>query len=619
MHRVSKISGHILVPAATAGQERQQPIVVGDDYDATAPPPASSRQPSLRRTKVQFSRDEVANARKKLKNMGADFKKLRQGATELPELTAFDVGILLKHNFAFRRSREDMRKRIEATPPEELVLLETLPGPWRSAKTIEEKIDILMERHLADSQGYNIQLFAKWQMQHGEQGLGSNIVFPCLVGRGKYAKIRPRVVLADPRDAERISRVHVRKDGGFEPVLLDGVIATTDNHHWQRQRRHLSEAFLPLSSLAKIMPVSLARAKLCSQRLAEMAAGGEAVDMSDFLLHEAQAQLQLALLGNSEEKMNQFNAGIRASFAGDLDAQIGVLSECMKDLMQNIRGDETLALPSEGRPVKGPLSEAVKVGGFSPATDYGNLLLILFAGHDTTGHTMTWLMMELARHPEVQRELQREVDHWFASLGGRDPEYRDLASLEFMNRCITETLRLWPAVANGTFRQFQFDDEIHAEGGKLIQIPQKTVMVVSNWARHRNPHMWGPDADEFNPYREFRESEISRVGCPRAAMNPQSERFSPFAYSPRNCLGKNFAMLEARLIIAYLTHHFDFTLAPPYDGLMGKALGACPDESDFRGVNRATMGPKDLEKCTDHDWGTRHGYALKLFCTPRVH
>mmetsp|Transcript_30802 Transcript_30802/g.56347 ORF Transcript_30802/g.56347 Transcript_30802/m.56347 type:complete len:614 (-) Transcript_30802:47-1888(-) len=610
MHRVGKLSGHLLA-CPTAGVEHS-PVVVSNDFTRKVTPPS---QIPLQRTKVELTFDDVKSAQTMFKQMGKEKKKLEEEG-ELPALTAFDVGVFTKHSM-MQMTREEMRKRIENTAPEHLVVLDSFPGPWREAKSLDEKVDILMERHLADSQGYNIQLFAKWQMKHGERGLSSNIAFPGLVGNGKSGRIRPRFVIADPEDAERVSRLHVRKDGGFEPILYDGVIATTDNQHWQRQRRHLSEAFLPLSSLAKIMPVSLARAKQCAQRLSEMSAGGQPVDMSDFLLHEAQAQLQLALLGNSEEKMEKFNSAIRASFAGDLDAPIGALGECMKDLMTGIRADESLALPSDQRPIRGPLSQAVKKGDFPATTDYGNILLILFAGHDTTGHTMTWLMMELARHPEIQMELQREVDAFFSNLGGRDPEYHDLAKLEFMNRCITETLRLWPAVANGTFRQFQFDDEIMSEEGKKALIPQGTVMMISNWVRHRNPALWGADADEFNPYRKFRDCEISRVGCPRAAINPQSERFSPFAYSPRNCLGKNFAMMEARLIIAHLVHQFDFSLAPPYDSLLGRTLGTCPDEADFRGVNRATMGPKDLEKCTEHHWGVRHGYALKLHCKPR--
>ena len=81
---------------------------------------------------------------------------------------------------------------------------------------------------------------------------------------------------------------------------LDGttsVIATTDNEHWITQRSHLNDVFLPEASLAKIFPTSLARAKVCAERLEELRqqAGKYGVQMHDFFLHEAQAQLQPGL------------------------------------------------------------------------------------------------------------------------------------------------------------------------------------------------------------------------------------------------------------------------------------------------------------------------------------
>merc|ERR1740120_224471 len=221
----------------------------------------------------------------------------------------------------------------------------------------------------------------------------------------------------------------------------------------------------------------------------------------------------------------------------------------MRAIMQKGVEDHTFTLPTdvsggaEGS-VCGPLMRAVQKSELGPTANYGNMLLILFAGHDTTGHTMTWLLFELARHPNLQKELQQEVDAFFEFLAGRDPVYQDLSRLPFMDLCVTETLRLWPAVANGTFRQLQFADYVKGPNGKDVMLPKGTAVQVVNWSRHRNPDLWGPDADDFNPYRDFHEAEVARVGCPMAAVSPQSERFSPFAHKPRSCLGRNFAQLE---------------------------------------------------------------------------
>ena len=134
---------------------------------------------------------------------------------------------------------------------------------------------------------------------------------------------------------------------------------------------------------------------------------------------------------------------------------------------------------------------------------------------------MTWLLFELARNPLIQSSVQAEVDDFFRGLDGRDPNYQDLSRLPLLDRCITETLRLWPAVANGTFRRLQFADTVKGADGREVHLPKGTLVNIVNWSRHRNPEIWGQDANDFNPYRNFEASEVAHVGCPMAAVNPQ--------------------------------------------------------------------------------------------------
>jgi cytochrome P450 len=552
----------------------------------------------------------------------------RQGADELkengtfPEMSFWDMLLATKHK-SLSPSVEQISSMIEDSAEKgNLLALEKMPGPWQEAHTMEDKVALIQQVTKAVVEGYDIDLHTEFQLKYGDRGLGSNIAVPRIqtMGSGLNAsfEVVARILVADPSDAERVARTHLRKEGNFEHVLYDGIISTTDNEHWQAQRRHLAEVFLPLSSLAKIMPTSLDRAKKCTDRLIAATANGEPADMSDFLLHEAQAQLQLALLGTPESMMDATNEDIRASFMNDLGrGKLGALGTAMKTLMAHAAEDPSLALPSDAGPVCGPLSRACAMSGLSASTNYGNMLLILFAGHDTTGHTMTWLLLELARHPEMQRQLQRDIDAFFEELDGRDPTYRDLSSkhLDFLDRCITETLRLWPAVANGTFRQLQFADTVAGAGGARMEMPKGTFVQVVNWPRHRNPELWGADVNEFNPRREFHPREMSRVASPMAATTPQSARFSPFAHNPRSCLGRNFAQMEMRLIIAYLLHRCDFSLAPPYDSLYGQESKTVSGVNEFRGVNRATFGPIDIENLNSaksSPFAYWYTYALKM-------
>lgn len=568
-----------------------------------------------------MTKDEIRTLINVLMQSKTDAERLVSDGTP-PEMTAWDV-VLASRHLSQISSRKDLSRIIkEAEEAGLLGVLTSLPGPWNAVSTMEEKVQLARSIQIADGQGANVYQIARWQMEHGDRGLGSNIAIPRLnvLGMGKDAsfQIHGLVIIADENDAERISRMHVRKDGSFEPALFDSIISTTNDDKWREQRAHLAEAFLPLSSLAKVMPVSMARARHCADRLAGLAANTDGVDMSDFLLHEAMAQLQLGLLGVPEDVMDATNADIRKTFLGNTEeATPGALGKAMREVLASTALDESMALPTDNRAVRGPLTRAAMQtsGTLSPSAKYGNMLLVLFAGHDTTGHTMTWLLFELARHPEVQAELQAEIDVFFENVPA--PSYKDLARLEFMDRCITETLRLWPAVANGTFRQLKFDEVIRGRGGADVRLPQGTLVNIVNWSRHRNPELWGDDVDVFNPRRHFKSEELAHVGSSLAAANPQSSRFSPFAHAPRHCLGRNFAQMEMRLIMLNLLRRFTFELAPPYDQLMDARTTATAEANEFRGVNRATMGPMDLEK-TDHViWGERHLYALKMHVKAR--
>merc|ERR1719240_2300460 len=83
--------------------------------------------------------------------------------------------------------------------------------------------------------------------------------------------------------------------------------------------------------------------------------------------------------------------------------------------------------------IHGPLSKSVFKASqeldLNLQDQFGNMMLILFAGHDTTAHTMTWLTYEMAKNPKYQRRLQAEVDAMFAELNGRDMTYEDCEKL----------------------------------------------------------------------------------------------------------------------------------------------------------------------------------------------
>lgn len=430
--------------------------------------------------------------------------------------------------------------------------------------------------------------------------LSINIVHPGILGSDSAPpKFANRVILANPKEAERIAVQHVKKQPNFTPFLFQSLIATTDNDHWARQRKFLTQSFLPKGSLAKIFPTSLARAKHCATVLGGLAqnSGPYGVQMHEFYLHEAQAQLQMALFGMDEEFMEKTNKAIRDVFSGNSkDSNFG--KDMCLQMMEKVKSDPRFATANEEavlnhqKPVFGPLSKAIANASteldMNLVDRFGNMMLVLFAGHDTTAHTMTWLTYEMARNPKYQRRLQAEVDAMFAELNGRDMTYEDCEKLPFLTKCVMETLRLWPAVPNGTFRELQHEEVVTGPGGKPVKLPKGTNVQIVTWMRHRNPALWGKDAAEFNPDREFQGNEAwGKYKKAFHASNPASPRFSPFTFQPRDCLGKNFAQMEMRTILSNVFRRYSFELSEPYTDENVAKNG--PIEN-FAG----TMGPRDL-------------------------
>ena len=454
-------------------------------------------------------------------------------------------------------------------------------------------------------------------------------------------------MLSNPQDCERIARHHIKKQPNFSTQFFESVISTTDDAHWKKQRAHLVEAFLPASSLKQIFPISLSRAERCAARLRKIASespGG--VQMHDFFLHEAQAQLQLGLFGMDEEYMESTNEPLRNAFAG-INPDPDFLKNCALEMMDKCAADPDFATAMdvmEGRSgskgVFGPLSQAVATSGEDFRTMYGNMMIILFAGHDTTGHTMTWLTYELARRPDYQKRLQAEVDELFDDLEkeGRSMSYPDdMVRMPFLTRCIMETLRKWVIVPNGTFRQLAYDEYVAAPTDvgdeRSVLVPKGTFVQVQAWTRHRNPKLWGDDVNEFNPDRKFEGTELWD-NQPFAAYNPATPRFSPFSFQPRDCLGKNFAQMEMRTILPQMFRHFDFTLTKEYANL-SPARESADSTTVLRSSNTdplptnidvygGTMGPRDLspEAIANAEdrlaAGSRPKLGMWLHATPRT-
>ena len=169
------------------------------------------------------------------------------------------------------------------------------------------------------------------------------------------------------------------------------------------------------------------------------------------------------------------------------------------------------------------------------------VMTILTAGYETTARALAWTWYLLDANPHVRERLERELD----GLNGRVPTFGDLDRLTYTKMVLQESMRLFPPVW-GLSRLVAQEDEI---GG--YRISKGSRVVVSQYVTHRHPDFWD-NPETFDPERFTPERSAGR---PRYA-------YFPFSGGPRQCIGNNFAMMEAVLVIATIARRYRLTLAP---------------------------------------------------------
>ena len=169
---------------------------------------------------------------------------------------------------------------------------------------------------------------------------------------------------------------------------------------------------------------------------------------------------------------------------------------------------------------------------------------MLLAGHETTANTLGWVFYLLAQHPAVREKLEAELAQ---VLGGCLPTITDLPQLTYTAQVIDEALRIYPP-AYVIQRWGQEPDTIGE-----YDIPANGVLTLSPYLTHRMDEFW-PEPLKFDPERFTPEQVESR---PRYA-------YIPFGGGPRQCIGNNFAMTEAILLLTTICQRFNLDLIDGY-------------------------------------------------------
>ena len=167
-------------------------------------------------------------------------------------------------------------------------------------------------------------------------------------------------------------------------------------------------------------------------------------------------------------------------------------------------------------------------------------LTIIGAGYETTTQALAWTWYLLSKHPEIENKLHAEISD---ALGGRTPTFEDLPNLKYTLMVFQEAMRLYPP-AWAMSRTAIEADEI---GG--YRVPANSEILLVQYITHRHPKYW-EKPEEFYPEHFLSEKVAAR---PRFA-------YFPFGAGARQCIGNNFALMEAQLIIATVAQKYRLRL-----------------------------------------------------------
>ncbi|WP_137145483.1 cytochrome P450 [Mycolicibacterium sp. CR10] len=208
------------------------------------------------------------------------------------------------------------------------------------------------------------------------------------------------------------------------------------------------------------------------------------------------------------------------------------------------------------------LLELMLVSDLDRANIRYQLINFLVAGHETTSGALSFALYFLSRHPEVVAKARAEI----AEVWGDEqrPGFEHIAKLRYVRRIFDEALRLQPTVP-GYYRAAR---EYTVLAG--VHPMRKGDWVLALIGTLHRDQRWGPDPDAFNPDRFAPEEVRARP----------AGLYKPFGTGPRSCIGRQFALHEAVLLLAVLLRRYDLVADPDYELQIAERLTLMP--RDFR-------------------------------------
>jgi cytochrome P450 len=488
--------------------------------------------------------------------------------------------------------------------------------------------------------GPRIIIWQIWAERYLKNGLGTMVIPGAYFENGKPI-LNFSLFFSSPDEAMRMGRAHVSKDAQLGLTQSKHVVNIPDVNEWKRQRRHITDAFLPQTVISTFIPklINMSQA-MCNNWMREIRSSPgdySEIDVRSWMHHTALAMFVNCMMGDDRAFSKEYenpeanDLNIFSSYEDDLDfADTTPINSIAPRSLFNLEGIQNSRTPKEmeqrfnkiisyalklftrGKERKdrnediGPLLERLMELDDNEAK-VQNMLATLVAGHDTTAYTMQYCLLELARNPELQHRARNEVIKIYKEIEreGRQLQFSDIPRFEFVTKCICESLRLWNVASTVFPRVTSFDDKILGKDGNEVNVKKGTKFSFWFYGQHHSKELWGDDAMEYNPDREWLPEELQQSPDSNrpllgTSVTPCTKRFHPFSLPTRDCVGKNFALTEMRILIPHILRNFYLEI---------------PHNSDLQHV-KPSMHNKVFNYWANHIGGPVQPHVLKLKVIP---
>ncbi|KAK9384606.1 cytochrome P450 [Lipomyces mesembrius] len=341
----------------------------------------------------------------------------------------------------------------------------------------------------------------------------------------------------------------------FTIVIGNGLVFAEGEEH-KRQRKLLSPEF-SYAHVKKFVPVFMSKTKKVMNQFDKIVETGPTV----FKVFPYFSRLTLDAIGeasfeisNAGDKFFLFNMFaflpgwkyVPTAYNKEVRHARHVFSKTCKNVLKgkkdevnstgNVRGKDGI-YNGQNRDI---LSILLGNSDWSAEEVENQMMTFLFAGHETTAGAVAWALLTLAKHMDVQKKMRDEVRAAFPGGVDEIKTAEQIESLKYVNNVARELLRCNPPLITTT-RQALRDVVIDGE-----TIYQGTDVILSLKALNYSKNLWGADAHEFNPDRwDGRQADSAYA-------------YMSFLQGSRSCIGKRFAEIEFKCILASFVARYVF-------------------------------------------------------------